>query len=97
MNPNSITTIKIRCCQDTVTGQENGKRKWLCEWSMFATPISWDFSFKGKRVKKINQSYSLMIIVLKLQGGTTTMFTVNNNIKINIDYYHKVTVRREFL
>ena len=38
-----------------------------------------------------------MIIVLKLQGGTTTMFTVNNNIKINIDYYHKVTVRREFL
>ena len=23
MNPNSITTIKIRCCQDT--GQENGK------------------------------------------------------------------------
>ena len=25
------------------------------------------------------------------------MFTVNNNIKINIDYYHKVTVRREFL
>ena len=25
MNPNSITTIKIRCCEDTVTGQENGK------------------------------------------------------------------------
>ena len=54
-------------------------------------------SKEKERVKKINQSYSLMIIVLKLQGGTTTMFTVNNNIKINIDYYHKVTVRREFL
>ena len=52
---------------------------------------------KEKEYGKINQSYSLMIIVLKLQGGTTTMFTVNNNIKINIDYYHKVTVRREFL
>ena len=25
MNPNSITTIKIRYCKDTVIGQENGK------------------------------------------------------------------------